>query len=252
MRFTWTLLFIISWSASAHEIQSTTQHIWLHRQKKSGWIQTLRNRVELKRNFSIGGEGTYLERFGITDKQIGALTLYRPTPRWSLELRYLQGRGNKILPEKQTTTSAWYALEEGLSPFTILRDSRYSLTVVQTAQVGVEIEKIPHFIFIPTVMRGKATFSDSENTESVFSYGLRVIYYTENKYSFSVFGSQGREAAQGIVGQSSIGVNTLSAGFSAACFFSQELKGEFIFDQTDYKELKTQFTTSTLNLTWMF
>ncbi len=252
MHFAWVLIFLISWNASAHEVQSITQHVWLQRQKKSGWLQALRARADVKRNFAIGAEGIYLERFSLTDKQVGAFTLLRPSDRWTVEIRYHQGKGNKILPQKQSTASAWYSLRDGLSPFVIYRDSRYSLTTLHAVNVGIEVETIPHFIFVPMVMRGRATFFSPGKTEDVYSHGIRVIYYTENKFSLAAFGSKGKEAAQGIIGRSTILVDTLSAGVAGTWYFSPDFKGELIVDQTDYDQLKTQFTTTTLNLTWMF
>ncbi len=236
----------------AHEIQSTTQHVWLHRQKTSGWLGALRARADVRRNLALGAEGIYLERFNLKDKQAGAFALVRPSDRWTIELKYLQGNGNEILPKKQSTASVWYALSDGFSPFIFYRDSRYSLTTLHAATLGIEIEKIPHLILVPLVMRGKATFFSPGKTEDVFSYGLRVIWYTENKFSLAAFGSVGREASQGIIGRSTLLVDTLSAGVAGSWNFTQDFKGELVVDQTDYGQLKTQFTTTTLNLTWMF
>lgn len=252
MHFFVLLLFIFSSNSFAHEIQSTTQFVNLRRQKESGWYQAFRGKMDISSDVQIGAEASYLERFDLYDKQVGGLVNYRPGDRWTLEAKYLQGKGNEILPEKQTHLTAYYALGSGLSPFIIYRDSRYSLTTVHSVNLGMEIEKIPHIIFIPMIMSGKATFKSPGETEDINSYGLRVTYYTENRYSFSVFGFRGKEASQGIIGRSTEVVDTLSGGFAGTWFFNDAFKSELVFDHTDFDQLKTEFHTLTLNLTWMF
>jgi hypothetical protein len=252
VRLSVLLTLVFSFSVNAHEIQSISQHINLRKQNETGVQQSLAGRIRYSKNLDIGLQGTYLERFGLYEKQAGALIGVRPDDRWMFELRYVQGMGNEILPERQTTLTSYYDLGEGLSPFLFYRDNRYSLTTVHSFNLGVEIEKIPHFIFIPMVMKGKATFHSPAKTDDIFSYGLRISYYEENKFSFSIFGAKGREASQGIVGRSTVLIDTLSGGASFAWFFQPDFKSELIFDHTDFDQLKTEFHTTTLNLTWMF
>lgn len=246
------LISIISNSISAHEIQSVTQHVNLRRQNESGWQQDLIGRVEVNRKFDVGLQGTYLERFDLFEKRAGGFLTYRPTDSWTLEARYLQGMGNEIMPEKDIILSAYHSYAQGLAPFIYYRDSRYSATRVHTASVGVEIEKIPNIIIIPSVMLGRATFQDPADTDDVFNVGLRATYYQEKNFSFSVFGFKGKEASQAIIGRAAVLVDTLTGGAAAGYYFTPEFRAELIFDHTDYDELETEFHTTTLNLSRMF
>ncbi len=246
------ILFCLSLNAHAHEIHSVTQHVNLRKQKTSGWQQDLLARLEVNEKVNVGGQVTYLERFELFEKRLGGLISYRPHERWTLEVQYLQGKGDEILPEKQTILSGYYAWLSGLSPYFYYRDSRYSSTTLHTANLGMEIEKIPGIILIPSVMFGKASFDSPEQTRDVHNYGLRAIYYQEKKYSVSVFFYQGKEASQGIIGESSELVDTLTGGLSLAWYFTPSFKSELAFDHTDYDQLQTEFHTSTLNLSWMF
>lgn len=252
MRFFVLLLVLFSSELYAHEVQSSTQHVNIRRQNETGWQQTLLGRFDYNRNFHFGAIGSYLERFDIYDKQAGGFVVYRPNEAWTIEGRYLQGMGNDILPEKMAQVSAYYGWGNGLAPFIIYRDNRYSVTTVHSVNLGIEIEKIPHFIFVPVVMFGRATFKSPAQSDDVNSYGLRAIYYNEGKYSFSLFGFRGKEASQGIIGESTQIVDTLSGGLSATWYFTQNFKSELVFDHTDYDQLNTEFHTTTLNLTWMF
>jgi hypothetical protein len=158
---------------------------------------------------------------------------------------------NVILPEKQTILNSYYALAKGISPFISYRDTRYSATLVHSLGLGMEIEKIPNIIFIPLIMFGKATFISPARTKDIFSYGLRVIYYEEKNYSISIFGVQGREASQGVIGKATTLIDTLTGGLSLSYFFNPYFKTELIFDHTNYKQLNNEFHTSSLNLTWI-
>lgn len=252
MRFFVLLLVLFSVHVQAHEVQSSTQYVNIRRQKESGWQQTLVGKIDYNRKFQFGAIGSYLERFDIYDKQAGGLLLWRPDDKWTIEGRYLQGMGNDILPEKMAQVSAYYAWGNGLAPFLIYRDNRYSVTTVHSINLGIEIEKIPHIIIIPMVMGGRATFKTPAKSDDVNSYGLRAVYYNEGKYSFSVFGFRGKEASQGIIGASTVIVDTLTGGLSGTYYFTPDLKTELVFDHTDYDQLNTEFHTTTLNITWMF
>lgn len=244
----WLLLF--SSVAVAHELQSITQHIDIKEPGETGWQQDLIGRFSLSRQFDFGLQGTYLERFDFYETRLGGLLTYRPTDRLTLELRYLEGSDNEILPENEGFLSAYYALADGLSPYLILRDSRYSVTHVSTATLGMEIEKIRSFIIMPQVLYGKATFESPGQTRDVYNAGLRVIYYQEGKYSLTAFGYAGKEASQGIIGRSTILVDTLTGGIGGGYYFAPDLKADLIVDHTDYDQLNTQFLTTTLNLVW--
>lgn len=252
MRLLVIITLCFTFSLHAHEIQSVTQHVNLRKQNASGWQQDLLARVEVSDQFSVGGQVTYLERFELFEKRLGGLVSYRPNNRWTLEAQYLQGKGNEVLPEKQTVLSGYYAWLSGLSPYIYYRDSRYSSTTLHTANIGIEIEKIPGVIIIPSLMIGKASFASPEQTRDVHNYGFRAIYYQEKKYAVSGFFYKGKEASQGIIGESSELVDTLTGGMSLTWYFSSKFKSELSFDHTDYDQLQTEFHTTTLNLSWMF
>lgn len=253
MRWIALLIFIFPLWGQTHEIQTITQHVNMRKQKQSGWQQDVLARIKASDNFDIGAQATYLERFNLFDERVGGFVIYRPDDhQWSLEARYLQGMGNEILPERQTVLSGYYSLGQGLSPYLYYNDSRYSTTTVHTVNAGVEIEKFPGFIIIPSLMMGKASFNAPEETKDVHSYGLRVVYYQEKKFAISAFAYQGKEASQGIIGESSSLVDTLTGGLGLAYFFTPDFKSELTFDHTDYDQLGTEFHTTTLNLSWMF
>lgn len=252
MRFLATLLLCFSLNTLAHEIQSVTQHVNLRAQKTSGWEQNLLARIEVNEKVNVGGQVTYLERFELFEKRVGGLVSFKPSEKWSLEAHYLQGKGNEILPEKQTILSAYYAWMSGISPYLYYRDSRYSGTTLHTVNVGMEIEKLPGIIIIPSIMLGKASFDSPEQTRDVHNYGLRAIYYQEKKFGVSLFAYKGKEASQGIIGESSELVDTLTGGGSFTWYFTGSFKAELAFDHTDYDQLQTEFHTTTLNLSWMF
>lgn len=253
MRLLLIFAALFSVHVSAHEIQSITQHVDIKKQKETGWQQDVLATFNLSKKVTAGAQATYLERFSFYEKRAGLSLGYRPDEKWNLQFRYLQGMGNVILPEKQGIFSAYYSLASGLTPFVYLRDTRYSLTHLNTAQVGLEIEKIKHIILVPSVMFGKATFNSPSKTDDVQNFGLRAIYYIDQLFSLAVFGFKGREASQGIIGQSTVLVDTTSAGISGMTYFMQnKLRAELTIDHTDYDQLHNQFLTTTLNLTWMF
>lgn len=251
----WIVLFLttlLSTHSFAHEIFSSTQHVNLRKQNESGWQQDLIARLNVNSKWDVGAQATYLERFNLFDKRLGGFVGFRPIDRWSFEVKYLQGMGNEILPEKDFHLLSYYSLAPGFSPYLYYKDSRYSFTHLHTATLGLEIEKIRNIIFIPSVMLGRATFKSPGKTEDVYSYGLRVNYYVEKKYSLTAFTYRGKEASQGIIGRSAILVDTWSGGLGGSYYFTPDFKGELIFDHTDYQELGTEFHTTTLNLSRMF
>lgn len=250
MRLLTLWILLIPAMSFAHEIQSITQHVAIKKQKETGWQQDLIGKFVLNRKVEVGAQGTYLERFDLYEKRAGAFVSYRASEKLMVEARYLAGNGNKILPEGQAVLGAYYALAEGLSPYLIYRDTKYSVTKLNTATLGVEIEKIRNIILIPQAVYGKATFDSPAGTKDVYNFGLRAIYYKENHYSFTVFGYAGKEASQGIVGESNLRVDTLTGGVGAGYFFNPNFKADLIVDHTDYDQLNTQFLTTTLNLVW--
>jgi len=243
---------LFSLSTYGHEIESITQHVNVRKHDEIGWQQDLIGRLNVNRKFDVGFQGTYMERFDLYEKRLGGFVTLRPSDRWTFEARYLQGKGNDILPEKDVTLSAFHSLTEGISPFIYYRDSWFSLTHLYMGSLGVEIEKVRHFVFIPMVSLGKASFHDPNETKDVYTAGLKVIYYQEKDYSISVFGFKGKEASQAIVGRSAELIDTLTGGASFGYYFSDHWRGQLIFDHTDYDELKTEFHTTTLNLSRMF
>lgn len=252
MRFFVLLAVLFSLNVSAHEIQSVTQYLNIRKTDQVGWMQDVIGRANVNEKFDVGAQATYLERFDLYEKRAGGFVTYRPNNRWTFEARYLQGNGNKILPEKQTTLSGYMAAAPGYSPFLFYRDSRYSVTTVHTANLGLEIEKVANFIFIPSVTLGRATFKSPAQSDDVYSYGLKALYYKERKFSITAWAYKGREASQGIIGVSTILVDTLSGGLGVGYWFTEGIRGELLFDHTNYDQLKTEFHTTTLNLSWMF
>ncbi len=247
------IILLLSGTSFATDLFWSTQHIEIKRQNKIGWQHELQVKQDLSRKVYAGVGGTYIERFQFFEKRYGAFVGYKASDRLNLEARWYRGENdNQILPRDQKILSAYYAAAPGLTPYLVYRDYRYSVTRVHMANLGMEIEKIPNIILIPQVMAGKATFSTPAGTESIYNYGLRAMYYVEKKFTAFVFGYQGREASQGIVGQSNVLVDTRSGGFGGSYFFRDDLRAEFIFDHTDYRQLKNQFLTSTLNLYWTF
>lgn len=246
------IMALIASNSYAHELESTTQFINLKPTNQVGWLQDFDGRVSINQKFDGGFQVSYLERFNFFEKRLGGYMTYHPNERLTLEARYLQGNGNQILPERQTILSAYYSAYDGLTPYLFYRDSRYSQTIVNTATLGMEIEKFKDIIFLPSFMLGRATFQSPAKTHDAYNYGLKMVYYKDHHFTFSAWGNKGREASQGIIGQSTLLVNTLSAGAGAGYNFTYSIKGELLFDHTNYEELKTQFHTTTLNLSWKF
>ena len=250
-----TLLIIIAFlstSALAGQIQSITQHIDLQRQNQTGWQQDLLGKMTVSRKWEVGVQGTYLERFGFFENRGGLFGLYHPNESLTLEAKVLVGGDNQILPRLQSSLSAYLALFDGFTPFVTYKDTRYSVTRLHNGVLGAEIEKFTNILIIPQVMFGKATFNAPDDTRDVHSYGLRLAWYREKHYSLFMFGYKGVEASQGVVGKSTFLIDTSSGGFGASYHFVPQLKTELIIDHTDYKQLKNQFVTTTLNLVWDF
>jgi hypothetical protein len=226
----------------------------LRKQDRIGTQQDIIAKVNYSRKWDLGLRGTYLERFDQFEKRLGGGFTYRPNQSLSLEISYLLGHNNKILPTNQLGITSYVSYSPGLTPFLNYLDSSYSLTHVQTLSLGLEIEKISHLIIIPIISGGKSTFKTPANTKDLYSLGARITYYLENQLSFSLFSFKGREASQSIIGQNkkNVLVDTLSGGLSASYTFNSTFKTELTFDHTDYEQLKNEFHTTTLNLTWKF
>ena len=253
MKLLLLLLLLLPGLVLAHEVALITQHISLKKQHQSGWQQDVIARAAVSRNVDIGLQGTYLERFDLFENRIGGNLMYHPTNRLTLDARYLRGKSsNEILPLDQFDFSAYYALFKGYTPFLFFRDARYSITDLQTITLGVEIEKIPHFIIIPQFMFGSAAFESPADTKNVHGISLKVMYYVEKQFSLFAYGASGKEASQGITGQGSRLVDTLTGGLGGGYFLTNDLRAELFVDHTDYQELQNQFLTTTLQLRWMF
>jgi hypothetical protein len=236
------------------EIQSVSQHINLRKQNKIGRQQDLIGKFNLTRKVDIGIQGTYLERFDLFEKRFGGFIQTRLNNRLNLEIRYLQGFKSEILPEKQTIITSYFSYASGVTPFITLKDTRYSVTHLNNVGLGFELEKIPNIILIPSASIGRAIFKNPAESRDIYSLGMKATYYIENKFSVSLFGYKGREVSQGLVGTTSttLPIDTLSGGAAISYFLFNDLKAEIIFDHTNYDQLKTEFHTTTLNLTWMF
>lgn len=243
-------LLLLPSLALAHELQSTTQYVSIRPHSEDGLQQDVVGTFEWSRKIDVGLQGTYLERYDFYENRLGGFVTYRPNEVLSLELRHLQGNGNEILPEQQTLLTAYYSWFDGHSPYLVYRDTRYSQTHLNTVTLGMEVEKIPHVIFIPQVLYGKATFETPAQTRDVYNIGLRAIYYEENYYTFTAYLYGGKEPSQGIIGASTILVDTMTGGIGAGYYIKSNLKADLTIDHTDYDQLNTQFVTTTLNFTW--
>lgn len=246
-------LLLCSSYSYAHDIALVSQHIAIKKQHQSAWQHDVLARAVVSRKFDFGLQGTYLERFNRHESRGGAFAMYHLTHELTIEARYLKGKDeNDILPQDEYNLTAYYALTEGFTPFVNYRDIKYSMTKLHTLNLGLEIEKFPNFIIIPQIMGGKATFDQPAQTKNVHSLGLKVMYYREKEYSLFAFGYQGKEAAQGIIGQSNIVIDTLTGGMGAGYFITPNIRSELTVDHTDYQEINNQFVTTTLNLRWIF
>jgi hypothetical protein len=249
------LIFIMifcSGALYAHDIQLITQHLDIKKQNKVGWQQDIIARATFSRKLDAGLQATYLSRFNISDKRVGAFIGFSPIDRLFVEVKYLQGMGNTILPEKSTQLTSYYTIASGLSAFGVLKNNRYARLNLNSVNLGIEIEKIPSFIIIPQVMIGNAIFKDPAQTKSIHSFGLKGVFYREKNFSVFVFGAKGREPAQVITGVSNIMVSTVSTGAGGGYYFKSNFRGELIFDHTDYQQIHNQFFTTTLLLNYYF
>lgn len=248
------LLIALIWSGSilaSTDLLLSSQNVSITRQNETGWQHELSVRTDVGRKTNAGLSGTYLERFSFFEKRFGGFLTYRPSDRLTVEGRYYLGENdNEILPREQRLLTAYYAAAPGYTPYLSYRDYRYSVTRVHMANLGMEIEKFANILLIPQVMAGRATFSTPAGTESIYNYGLRAMYYVEKKFTAFLFGYQGREASQGIVGRSNTLVDTRSGGGGGSWYFTDRIRAELVFDHTNYKQLKNRFITSTLNLYW--
>lgn len=251
MRLVIVLLFLSAF-AEAHELQFLGQHIKLNRQNESAWQQDLLARAVLSRKHEMGIQTSYLERFDLHENRLGGFYTFRPNDQWAFEAKYLRGNDVVILPHDQYSVSVYHSLTAGMAPYLIYKNSMYSVTHLQTVTAGLEIEKIPSIIIIPQLTSGTAKFNQPNSSKNLFNAGLRIVHYKEALYSVFAFGYQGKEAAQGIVGESNITVNTKTAGLGGSYYFIPSLKSEITFDYTDYEQLRNQFVTTTLNLSWVF
>jgi hypothetical protein len=252
-RLTGLFILFLSTTVFAHEVQFVTQHIKLNRQNQSAWQNDILAKATLTQKWEAGLQATYLERFDLYEQRAGAFVVFTPIPNLILEARYLKGDSEaQILAQDQYSLSLYQALSEGISPYLLYQNSLYSITHLQTLRLGLEIEKIRSFIFIPQVMLGQAQYKDPTEVREVNSYGLKIIYYKEQLYSFSFYAYKGIEASQTLIGRSSQTIETKTVGVGAGYYFFNNVKTEFLFDYTDLGKLDNQFLTSTLNLVWSF
>lgn len=242
----------MSTSAFANQLQFTTQHLDIRGNKESGLQQDVAGRAVVTRKLELGLLGTYLERYHFFEKRFGAMAIYRPSDTLTLEARTLFADHTQILPQHQHSITAYYALADGLTPFVTYKDSRYSVTRLHQYNFAMEIEKFRSVVLMPQFMFGKATLTGPSETRDVHNIGLRAIYYHEKRYSLFIFGHKGTEASQGVVGKSNLILDTLTGGLGGSYYFIPPLKTEIILDHTDYKQIKTQFLTTTLNIVWDF
>jgi hypothetical protein len=247
------VLFFSGQSVQGSEIRSSSHFTTIRRpgQDQISKQQDLLGKMLVNRKVSLGLSGTYLERFNLFEKRGGAIVGLKPNDTMNFELKFQIGNGNEILPETETSLQTYISWREGLTPFLLYRDARYSVTHLHALNLGLEIEKVPQLIVIPVVLVGKATFVEPASTRDIFSYGVRVIYYSEMKYSVSLFSNKGKEASQGILGRSTRLIDTFSGGASFSYNVTPDIKTELTLDHTDYDQLRTQFQTTVLTLTWM-
>jgi hypothetical protein len=249
----WFLVFVILGAvAEAHEVQLITQAIKINRQNENAWQTDLIGKAVLSRKWEAGLQGTYLERFDFFEKRAGIFAFYKPHDDLTLELRYLKGQDTEILAHDQYNLNLYYSFLPGIAPYVLLRNSLYSVTHLQTMSLGVEIEKLTSWILIPQVTFGKARFDSPREARDVHNVGLKLIYYKESNFSLFGFAYKGKEAAQGVIGASNQTIDTSTGGFGGSYYVNADLKGELIFDYTDYEQIHNQFLTSTLNLVWAF
>jgi hypothetical protein len=255
LKIIFIFMMMLLWTSNAllaHDVRLLTQVLRINRQQETGWQSEILARANVNRRFDLGAHANYLERFNQHDRAAGPYAAWRPKDWLALEGGYLKGGDNEILPREQYYLNAYYALEPGYSPFLLFRQARFSVTQLQATTLGIEIERMKRLIFIPQVMLGKVTFTSPGHSEEIYNYGLRAIYYVEKFWSVFLYGHMGREASQGIIGRSSILVDTMTGGLGGSYHLTPHLRAEVAFDYTDFNQLNNQFLTSTFNLTWSF
>ncbi len=238
----------------AAEMLYSVQHLKLKKFNFTGWEHDVFAKTNLSQNLIAGLEGSYVERFSLYETTYGGLMGYKFTDKFYVEAHYNQGIGNKLLTERQTQIISYYSLFPGVAPFIILKDKRYSDTKLLDFTLGAEIEKWPHILIIPQAMIGKSKFKSDNSQETIYSYSLKAIYYTEDKFSIFAYGSRGLESAQSITGASLSNqrIHTLTGGAGGSYNIFKNLKAEISVDHTDYHEIKDQFITSTFSLNLKF
>ncbi len=247
------LALFLSTSVFAHEAQLVTQHIKSNKQNESAWQFDALAKAVLNPKFQFGLHGSYLERFDLYEKRAGAFAFFNLSDTLTIEARYLKGEsGVEIFAKDHYAMTVYHSLGAGFSPYITYLNSLYEVVHLQMLRLGIEIEKFRNIIIIPQVMIGQAQFNDPGEVKEVNNFGLKVIYYVEQQYSFSAFAYKGTEAAQVIVGRSNQVIETKTAGASASYYFIPDLRSEIVFDYTDLGELDNQFLTTTLNLVWAF
>jgi hypothetical protein len=251
MKYLFALVFL-STSLLAHEIKMATSVIDIPVQRETGTQQDLFGRFNLNQDWDAGLHGTHLKRYNYFENRLGAFVTYRPSDRTTLELRSYFARDVQLIPEQEIGLSVYHALSDGLTTFMSYRNSRYSVTDVESIALGFEIEKIVHWIFIPQIMAGTATFRRPAETKNLYSVGARVVYHHEEEFGLFAFGFRGAEASQAVVGDSSQLINTLTGGLGGNYHITRDLIAEISIEHTDYGNLKVQFITSQFNLKWRF
>jgi hypothetical protein len=252
-RLIFIITAILSGIASASELHFSNQLIKINRQNETGYQAYVSGKTALNSAWELGLLANYIERFRLYETRLGGLATYRPNDRFFFEMRYLKGQENvQLLPKDQYGITVYHSWSDGISPFLNYQNSIYSITSLQTLKLGVEIEKIKNIIIIPHASIGQAKFNDPSETKEVNHLGLKVMYVVEENYSFQVYASKGIEASQAIVGRDSQTIETKTAGFGASYYTFGQLKLEGLFDYTDLGQLKNQFLTTTINLSWNF
>ena len=247
------LLVFLSTTGFAHEAYLSSQHTKINRQEESSWLHTAGGKMHLNDESSITLEGSYLERFSFYEKRFGAGYFQQVLPNWGLGINYLHAFNNpEIFAEDQFNINNFISFNDGLSAFALYQRSQYSITEIDLIRLGLEIEKIQDFIFVPQITLGEARFDEPNTHHNLYQFGLKAIYYREALYSVSVHYFQGNEAAQTIVGRLNKTIYTKNVGLSLGYYINQDLEVEYLFDYLDLGKLNNQFVSSTINLNWSF
>jgi hypothetical protein len=248
--FIFCFLNLFTW---ANEVNLSSQQVYLKKQKQNGHEQDIRANVKVKPDVHFGLEARYLERFSFFEKSFGLNFKFSPFSGLTLIARRNQGLKTTIIPRESTSLEGYYSLSAGFSPYLIAKKNIYSLTTTDMMIMGIEIEKYPRLIVIPTILLGQAQSNSPSSTKAISGYGIKIIYYEENQFSTSVFFSRGKEPSQGILGDSFNLISTETLGLSLAKdLISDYFRMELVLNQTHYQEIKNQFIAGTINLTWMF